>query len=102
MHPSRVDGRTLVVTLPAGTSQLGVSQPCRRRTARIRIKAPRGHRVRSARIFVNGKRVRSVRGRAARRAIRIKLPAGRARVVVRAMTDKGRKLVRRKTYRACS
>ena len=102
VQPSRVDGGTLAVTLPTGTSQLRVSQPCPRRTASIRIKAPRGHRVRSARIFVNGKRVRTVRGRAARRALRIRLPAGRARVTVRATTDKGRRLVRRKTYRGCS
>ena len=88
-----------MLKLPAGISQLRITQPapvCRRS---VRVRAPRG--ARRVRIFVNGTRVRSVRGRAARRAIRIRLPATRARVVVRATTRKGRRLVRRKTYRGC-
>ena len=67
----------------------------------LRVKAPRGDRLRTVKVFVNGKRRRTVRGRAARRAIRIRLPAGRARVTIRATTRKGRRLVRRRTYRGC-
>jgi poly(3-hydroxybutyrate) depolymerase len=103
------DGTTLTVTLPPGTSQLRVAQPapialspCRRRTVALRVRAPRGDRVRSARVFVNGKRKRTVRGRAARRAIRIRLPAGRSRVTIRATTRAGRRLVRQRTYRRCA
>ena len=40
-------------------------------------------------------------GAPARRTIRIKLPAAGGRVTVRATTRKGRRLVRRRTYRAC-
>ncbi len=103
-EPALIDGKALVVTLPAGTSQLRITQPessCRRRRATLRVRAPRGDRLRSVRVYVNGKRVRSVRGRAARRAIRIELPRARTRVVIRATTRTGRRLVRRKTYRAC-
>ena len=103
-----VDGTAVTVTLPPGTSHLRITQPapitltpCKRRTIRLRVKAPRGDRLRRVRIFVNGKRKRTVRGRAARRAIRVKLPAGRTRVTVRATTRKGRRLVRRRTYRRC-
>jgi hypothetical protein len=104
----RVDGTTVSVTLPAGTSRLRITQPapialspCKRRKVNVRVKAPRGDRLRTVRVYINGKRVRTVRGRAARRAIRISLPAARARVIVRATTTKGRRLVRRSTYRSC-
>ena len=104
----RVDGTTATVTLPAGTSRLRITQPapitlspCERRRVSVRVKAPRGDRLRTVRVYVNGRRVRAVRGRAARRAIRISLPAARARVTVRATTAKGRRLVRRTTYLGC-
>jgi hypothetical protein len=106
--PVGVDRGTLVVALPAGTSRLSITQPaialtpCRRRVATIRVKASRGDRVRTLRVFINGRRVRSVHGRAARRAVRIRLPAARARVVARGITRKGRHLVRRRTYRGCT
>jgi poly(3-hydroxybutyrate) depolymerase len=93
-----VDGGTLVVALPAGTSKLRITQPCRPRTVRLRL----GKRLRSARIFVNGKRVRTVRRIAARRAIRVRLPGARARVVLRGTTRRGRHLVRRRTYPGCA
>lgn len=107
--PVVVDGTTATVTLPAGTSTLRVTQPapivasCRKRRISVRVKPPRGDRVRTVRVFVGGRRVRTVRGRAARRAIRITLPTrpALARVTVRATTDRGRRLVRRTTYRAC-
>jgi len=107
-HPARADGTTLSLTLPAGASRLRITQPapialtpCRRRTVRVRVKAPRGDRLRTVQVFVNGKRKRTVRGRAVRRAIRIRLPAAGGRVMVRATTRKGRRLVRRSTYRGC-
>jgi poly(3-hydroxybutyrate) depolymerase len=102
------DGTILTVALPAGASRLRITQPappaprtCRRRVVALRVKVPRGQHVRKLRVFVNGKRVRTVRGRAARRAIRVRLPAARARVTLRATTDKGRRVVRRRTFRGC-
>jgi len=104
---ARADGKNLALDLPAGLSKLRITQPapivtsCTGRKVRIRVKAPRGDRLRIVRIDVNGKRRRTVRGRALRRAIRVTVPATGARVVVRATTRKGRRLVRRSTYRAC-
>ncbi len=104
----RTDGTTLTVVLPAGAWKLRITQPapiavssCKARKATIRVRAPRRDRLRTVQVFVNGKRVRTVRGRAVRRAIRITVPATGARVVVRATTTKGRRLVRRSTLRAC-
>ncbi|XAY06827.1 hypothetical protein DSM112329_03705 [Paraconexibacter sp. AEG42_29] len=105
--PVRTDGTTLTLALPAGRSKLRITQPapiattCRRRTVQVRIKAPRGDRLRLVRVFVRGKLARTVRGRASSRTIKVSVPAAGARVTVRATTDKGRRLVRRSTYRRC-
>ncbi len=106
---ARADGTSVVVALPEGTSKLHVTQPvpitttCRRRTVRVRVKAPRGDALRSVRVYVNGRRVKTVTGRTRlRRALRVTLKgSGRAQVTVRATTRKGRALVQRHTYRTC-
>ena len=58
-HEVATDGRTLTTTLPPGTSRLRITQPspprCKRRTVTLRIKAPRGDRLRSVKVFVNGR-----------------------------------------------
>ncbi len=104
----RTDGTTVTVTLPAGVSRLRITQPvpialarCRARKATVRVRAPRGDRLRTVRVFVNGKRVRTIRGRALRRRIRVAVPETGGRVTVRATTRTGRRLVRHRTYRAC-
>jgi len=105
----RADGASAVLELPSGISQLRVTQPppivlsrcAGRRTIRVRVRAPRGDRLRVVRIDVNGKRVRTVRGRALRGAIRIRVTRRRARVRVVATTREGRRLVRRRTYSSC-
>lgn len=91
----QTDGTTATVTLPPGTSSLGVSQPaqiratpCSRGRVRVRVRAPRGDRLRSVRVYVCGKRVKAVRGRALRRPIFVELPRAGARVTVRATTRK--------------
>jgi hypothetical protein len=106
---THADGSALTVVLPAGTAHLHVAQPapitlpssCTRRKVTVRVKAPRGDRLHVVRVYVNGTRARTVRGRAARRAIRIAVPGAGARVTVRAITSKGRQLVRRRTYSGC-
>ena len=86
----------------APTAPLGL--PAARRCVRRRqfqIRLRRG--LRSAQVFVNGKRVRVLRGRKRLRA-RIDLrwlPRGVARVVIVARTKKGRTLVQTRRYRAC-
>lgn len=75
-----------------------------RRSFKIRIaRAPRGDRVTSATVTVNGKRVKTVRGKRLRAAIDLRgLPAGTVRVLVTARTRKGRTLRSARTYRTCA
>lgn len=103
------DGTTATLSLPAGSSRLHVTQPapivlpaCRTRTVRVRVRAPRGDRIRSVEVFVGGRRVRTVHGRAAGRVIRIRIRgARRTRLTVRATTIAGRHLVRTRSLRGC-
>ena len=69
---------------------------------RLRVKAPRGRRLRSATIYVDGRRVRTVRGRALRRPVVLRGLNRRAvevRMVLR--TTGGRTISRIKSYRLC-
>jgi len=73
-----------------------------RRAFSIRLRAPRGHRLRSARVYVNGRRVRTRRGRSLRSAVRIRLRRrGVTRVTVVAVTRDGRRLAASREYRMC-
>ena len=82
------------------------------RRLRITLRDPRGReRVRSVRVFVNGKRVRSLKGKKLRRikrGARFRVPvtlkgrkAGRQRVRIVAKTTRGRTIRLRRTYRTC-
>jgi len=74
-----------------------------RRHFRIRLRAPRGDRLRSARVYVNGRRVRVLRGRRLRAVIDLRgLPAGRVRVRVVARTRHGRRVSETRRYRTCA
>lgn len=86
-------------------SVLGGSRTClsRRRFA-IRLRAPRGQRLRSARVTVAGKRVKVQRRRGRLRAIvdlrgRVKTSV---RVVVVARTTRGRRVRETRVYRTCT
>jgi hypothetical protein len=96
--PSRARGPG-TITLPPG----GRPARCRsRRGFKIRLKAPRGQKLRSAAIFVGGRRAKVVKGRALRRPVRLRsLPRGRVRIDVTLRTTKGRRISRSKTYRFC-
>jgi hypothetical protein len=74
-----------------------------KRRFQIRLRAPRGHRLRSARVYVNGKRVRVFRRRGRLRAVvdLRGLPKGTFRVRVRAITTRGRRVTETRTYRTC-
>jgi hypothetical protein len=89
---------------PFGQAQaLGLppARACTRtRRLAIRVRAPRGQRMRYARIYVNGRRVRTVRGRRAR-TVRVRIrDNARVRVVLRARS--GRTFIRERRYRACT
>ncbi|HEV2999652.1 MAG TPA: neutral/alkaline non-lysosomal ceramidase N-terminal domain-containing protein [Solirubrobacteraceae bacterium] len=91
-------GRAAALGLPAAR------RTCRRaRTLRIRLRAPRaGLRIRRAVVLVNGRRVRTLRGRAARRPFRVRLRGRRTTVTVRMRASDGRTYVMRRTYRRCA
>ena len=80
------------------------SRACRsRRAFTIRLRQPRrGGRIRSARVFVNGKRVKVLRGRRLRARVNLRgLPKGRYTVRVVLRTTRGRRIVAKRRYRTC-
>lgn len=85
----------------APTASLGLPA-ARRCVRRVRIRLRRG--LRSAKVFVNDRRVRTVRGRKRlRRPVVVRrLPKGTARVVVVARTKRGGTLVQSRRYRVCA
>jgi alpha-D-xyloside xylohydrolase len=89
----------------AANSPLGLpqSRTCRsRRNFVIRLRAPRGQRLRTARVFVNGKRVRVIRGKRLRARVDLRgLPRGRYRVTVTAVTTRGKRIRETRRYRTC-
>lgn len=102
-------GAPLIGTLPE--QQPTVSLPprtparaCRsRRNFFVRVRQPRRGRVVETRVFVNGRRVKLVRGRALGKRVRVrKLPAGRVRVRVITITSAGRRTASKRRYRICA
>jgi hypothetical protein len=68
---------------------------------RIRL-GPRRRRLRRATVFVNGRRVRVIRGRRLRAPIDLRgLPQGTVHVRILEVTRGGRRLTRRRTYHTC-
>ncbi|HEV3229596.1 MAG TPA: beta-galactosidase [Solirubrobacteraceae bacterium] len=78
-----------------------------RRRVAIRLRAPRGQTLVSARVYVNGRRVKVLRGRGLRRGgqrARIDLrglPRGTVHVKIVERTSSGRRIVRHRTYHTC-
>jgi hypothetical protein len=73
-----------------------------RKSLRLRVRAPRGEKLQSARVYVDGRRVRTLRGRALRRVVVLKrLRTGNVRVRVVAVTRAGRRVVNQRRYRIC-
>src|SRR4051794_16277761 len=71
-----------------------------RRFFRIRVRGPRGQKLRSARVYLNGKRVKVRRGRA---TINLRgLPKGVARVKIVAVTTRGRRVAAVRRYQTCT
>ena len=67
----------------------------------LRVGLPRGRLV-SARVYVNGKRVRTLRGRALRKPLRLtRFGAGRLKVRVRARTRSGRNVSKTRRFSTC-
>ncbi len=66
----------------------------------LRVKLPRG--LKSAKVYVNGRRVKTLRGRDLRVPVTVRRKPGKVtRVKVVARTKKGKRVVRSRRYRAC-
>jgi hypothetical protein len=114
-------GETAALGLPAGNSVAGgntntstnrSARCASRRSFRIRLRAPNGERLRSATIFVGGKRVSitsrgkrysTIRGRLLRAPVNLRgLPKGTVTVRVQAVTTSGKHYVQVRRYRTCT
>ena len=74
-----------------------------RRRFRIHVRKPRRGRLASARVYVDGRRVRTLSGRRVRAVVDLRgLPRGRFTVRVVLTTTTGRKVVRVRRYRTCT
>jgi len=88
---------------PTGLPAVSPPACVSRRRFIIHLRAPRGQRLRSARVFVNGRQIASLRGHALRTRIDLRgLPREVARVTVFLRTRSGRAYVRARAYRTCA
>jgi hypothetical protein len=108
-HPSAVTLPVIEAKQPPAAAALGLPAPapgpeCEKRSSlKVKLRAPRGQRLRSAIVHLNGKKVRSVRGRALRKAVVLRrLPAGQVVVRIVARTRSGRTVTSTRTYRICA
>jgi hypothetical protein len=90
-----------VVKLPAPRGR-GRNRCVSRRNFRIRLREPRGDALASAMVFVNGRRVRVVRGERLTARVDLRgLPKGRYTVRIVARTVLGRTIQGKRRYRTC-
>ena len=75
-----------------------------RRSFKIRVpKLGGGEKVRSAAVWVNGKRVRVLRGKRLRARVHlVGLPKGTYRVKIRMRTNSGRTITQNRRFRTCT
>lgn len=101
-----VPPRTPQTALPsfASVATLPSARRCvSRRRFRIRLKVPRGVTVRDARVRVNGKLVRTVRGSRLTAPVDLRgLPKGRATVAIELRLADGRAIRGSRRYRTCA
>ena len=85
------------VAQPPAKPSGGRAPSCRKS---LRVQLPRG--LRSATVYLNGKRVKRLRGRDLRVPVVIRrLPRGKAKVRVAGVTKRGKRVTRTRTYRGC-
>jgi len=73
-----------------------------RRGFRIRLPRPGGEKLRSAQVFVNGKRVKVLKGKRLTATVKlVGLPKGTYKVKIRVVTRSGRIATSTRTYRTC-
>jgi hypothetical protein len=86
--------QTPAVTLPGSA--------CSGKRLRVKLVRPKRGRIAGAEVFVNGRRVKRLRGRRIPRSVVVRLPAGEAVVRVVVRSTSGRRVVRKRTYRTCA
>jgi hypothetical protein len=88
---------------PAGAVQGVQQRSCvSRRSFRIRIRVPKGKKAISATVRVNGKKVRVVRGKRLRAAVRLRgLPKGRFSVRITVRLANGKRITGVRRYHTC-
>jgi hypothetical protein len=97
-----VGGPPLVGTIAEQTPAAALPPAaCPARKVRVRFVRPRRGRIAAAEVFVNGRRVKRLRGRRIPRSVAIRLPAGKAVVRVVVRSTAGRRTVRKRTYPTC-
>jgi lysophospholipase L1-like esterase len=116
IHPNAAGHRAMADATPlrwfmapalgSGSSGLPAVSPracVSRRSFVIHLRAPHAQRLRSARVFVNGRQVAALRGRRLRTRIDLRgLPAEVARVTIFLRTRSGHAYVRTRAYRTCA
>ncbi len=91
-----------LVTLRAGEQFLARPACVSRRAFQIRLRVPAGDSIRSAVVFVRGKRVKVRRGTRLTAPVDLRgVPEGRVRVRIRVRTTDGRILTGTRTYLTC-
>ena len=74
-----------------------------RRSFRVRVRAPKGQRLRRATVIVNGKPRATRRGRKLSLPVNLRgLPRGTIRVRIVATTTRGKRVVSERRYRTCA
>jgi hypothetical protein len=93
---------------PAGTpttANLGLpsNQACLKASSvKIRVKQPKARRLKSAEVFINGRRVKRVRGAALRKPVKVKLPVGHSIVRIVGRARSGKRYTQTKDYTRCA
>src|SRR3954454_14852167 len=92
------------VSEPVNALGLRSSSHCvSRRSFRVHVRAPKGARLRSASVYVNGKRRATRRGRKLALPVNLRgLPRGVVRVRIVARTTTGKRVVAERRYRTCT
>ena len=89
---------------PVRRSYLGIprTRPCRTGARlRFRVRAPKGVKLRLAKVYVGKRRVATLRGRSLNRRLALRLPRGKVAVRIAAVTTKGERLGAKRTYKRC-
>jgi hypothetical protein len=89
------------VTAPTTEPPAPVKQTCRT-TLKLRLKAPKGKKLRRAVIIVNGRRAKTVKGKALRKPVKLRKLNRRSIEVRTVLTVKGgRRYAKTRVYRLC-